>query len=49
MARRNGNKRNRNTQKHMGRRGFKLTHLLDDRTIGKLANLKRLVNNHTKK
>lgn len=43
MARRNGNKRNRNTQKHMRRRGFKLTHLLDDRTISKLANLKRSV------
>jgi hypothetical protein len=36
-------------KKRMRRRGFKLTHLLDDRTIGKLANLKRLVNNHTKK
>jgi hypothetical protein len=28
--------------------GFKLTHLLDDRTISKLANLKR-VYNRTKK
>lgn len=36
-------------RKRRRRKGFKLTHLLDDRTISKLANLKRLVNNSAKK
>lgn len=39
-------RRNRNKQKHMRRRGFKLTHLLDDRTISKLAALKNTIIRH---
>ena len=31
-------------RKKQRRKGFKLTHLLDDRTIGKLAALKNTIN-----
>jgi hypothetical protein len=34
----------RRRKRRMRRRGFKLTHLLDDRTISKLAALKNTIN-----